>query len=178
MHKKLPLIDRKYLAAIGIPTIFFPGLILASILGWHWQTDLTKLAARGGFYQSKAIFPEHAAVDAVFDGDTILIDNGETVRLIGINAPDRGQDGYQAAKEYLTKAVTDKTVELEYDKYQDDKFGRILAYVWQKCTTELGCHNGRRMLNWLLVKEGRARVVIYEDRRKLLYEDYLKSAGI
>src|SRR3989338_4935947 len=48
---------------------------------------------------------------------------------------------------------------LEYDYYQDDKFGRILAYVWENCTSQLGCNNGQRMVNWLLVKKGIAKVV-------------------
>ena len=146
------------------------------MLGWNWENDLAKLAARGGYYLSESIFPHKANVITALDGDTIQIDNGEIVRLIGVDAPERGQKGNQAAQEYLNILLEDQEVQLEYDKYQDDKYGRILAYVWQKCTNQTGCVNGRRMINWLLVKEGYAKVVVYEDRRKLVYEDYLKSA--
>lgn len=173
--KKTPL-SRKILLALGIPSIFVPGLILAAVLGWDWKTDLTRLATRGGFYQAEIIFPHSATVISALDGDTIQLDNGEIVRLIGINAPDRGEAKFEEAREYLNLEVEDKRVELEYDHYQDDKYGRLLAYIWEKCTTELGCKDGKRMINWLLVKEGYAKVVIYEDRRKLIYEDYLKSA--
>jgi len=65
---------------------------------------------------------------------------------------------------------------LEYDYYQDDKFGRILAYVWENCTSQLGCNNGQRMVNWLLVKKGIAKVVTYQDRRSLKYKDLLLQA--
>jgi endonuclease YncB( thermonuclease family) len=167
------MLTRKVLIGLGIPTVFIPGLILASILGWNWKTDLAKLAARGGFYQSEKIFPKQAKVISIYDGDTILIDNGEVVRLIGVNAPDRGQNGYLEAGDFLSKEIENKEISLEYDHYQDDKYGRILAYVWEYCAT---CENNKLMVNWLLIKNGYAKVVIYADRRKLLYEDYLKSA--
>lgn len=173
--KKISL-SRKILVALGIPSIFVPGMILAAILGWNWENDLSLLAARGGYYVSEKIFPRRATVISALDGDTIQIDNEAIIRLIGINTPDRGEKGYGVAEEYLNILLADQEIELEYDKYQDDKYGRILAYVWKKCTTELGCKDGRRMINWLLVKEGYAKVVIYDDRRKLIYEDYLKSA--
>lgn len=32
------------------------------------------------------------------------------------------------------------------------------------------------MINWVLVRKGKARVVIYEDRRKLIYQDELFEA--
>jgi micrococcal nuclease len=70
----------------------------------------------------------------------------------------------------------DKQVELEYDEYQDDKFGRILAYVWVPCTTEKGCQEGKLMLNESLVEEGLAKVVIYEKRKKLKYQEELIKA--
>lgn len=65
---------------------------------------------------------------------------------------------------------------LEYDVYQDDNFGRILAYVFEKCQTQTGCRDGERMVNWVLVRKGKARVVIYEDRKKLIYQDELLEA--
>lgn len=68
------------------------------------------------------------------------------------------------------KLAKGKNVELEYDLYQDDKFGRILAYVWVE-------EKGKRvMLNQKLLEEGLAKVVIYEDRRKLKYQEELLAA--
>ena len=173
MRKSLP---KKLLISLGIPTIFFPGLILASILGWNWQKNLSELASLGDYRQSEKIFPQQAKVTAVLDGDTFEIDNGQAVRLIGIDAPNRGELGFEEAKNFLTTMIDGETIKLEYDYYQDDKFGRILAYAWENCAQSLGCQDGQRLVNWVLVKEKQAKVVTYEDRRKLKYEEILKEA--
>lgn len=168
--------SRGLLVALGIPAVFIPGLILASVLGWTWQQDLAKLKQTGGFHQSEQIFPQKVLVTEVLDGDTFETDKSLTIRMIGINAPDRGEKDYEAAKEYLADLIGGETVALEYDSYQDDKYGRILAYVWENCSTQLGCKDGKRMINWVLLKKGYADFVAYEDRRKLKYEDFLSKA--
>lgn len=176
IRQKTKTIPKLLLISLGFPTIFFPGLILASILGWDWQKDLTGLATKGGYKQSSIVFPKTATVTTILDGDTFEIDNGQTVRMIGIDASNRGEAGREEATEYLKDIIEGETVGLEYDYYQDDKFGRILAYVWDKCKSALGCINGRRMANWLMVKKNYSKVVTYEDRRKLKYEEFLRSA--
>ncbi len=176
MAKKKKTLSKTLLVSLGIPSIFFPGLILASILGWDWQYNLEKLAQSGGYKQSSEIFPNKAVVVDVYDGDTIEIDNGQTVRLVGIDAPNRGDEGWENSKQYLEDLIEGERVTLEYDAYQIDKFGRMLAYVWEDCTSTLGCSNGKRMINWLMVKKKLARVETYEDRRPLKYEELLHSA--
>lgn len=181
MAIKKTSLTRKIIIGLGIPAIFVPGMILAAMLGWNWQPDLAKLAATGGFYRSKIIFPDKATVIDTLDGDTIMIlanNNDQIVRLAGINAPERGSSQSAAAREYINNLLQDQEITLEYDTYQNDVFGRLLAYAWLKCTNELGCQDGKRMVNWLMVKEGYAKVVIYDHRRKLLYQDYLQTAGI
>ncbi|MBI2029497.1 thermonuclease family protein [Candidatus Gottesmanbacteria bacterium] len=175
MAKKKRL-NRVLLVSLGIPSVFFPGLILASILGWDWQYNLEKLAQSGGYKQSSEVFPDKALVTEVLDGDTIDIDNGQTVRLVGIEAPNRGDEGWEESKEYLEDLIEGETVILEYDAYQIDKFGRLLAYVYEDCKSNLGCENNKRMVNWLMVKKDLARVETYEGRRPLKYEKYLYSA--
>lgn len=174
--KKTRKLTRGILVSLGIPAVFIPGLILASILGWNWQKDLAQVAERGGFYQTLRLFPKEAMVEEVVDGDTLELENGRTIRLVGIDAPNRGEDFYGQAWEYSLRLAEDKQVELEYDEYQDDKFGRILAYVWVPCTTEKGCQEGKLMLNESLVEEGLAKVVIYEKRKKLKYQEELIKA--
>lgn len=173
---KKKVLSRNILVALGIPSIFFPGLILASILGWNWQGDLARLAQNGGYKNFSVIFPRTAVVTNVLDGDTCEIDNGQTVRMIGVDAPDRGQVGYEEATNYLKDIIEGDEVGLEYDYYQDDKYGRILAYVWDKCISGLGCKDGRRMVNWLMIKKNFSNVVTYDDRRKLRYEELLRSS--
>jgi micrococcal nuclease len=54
------------------------------------------------------------------------------VRLVGIEAPDIQQQPWgQAAKQQLETMVSGKTVILELDGQDADKFGRQWAYVWQ-----------------------------------------------
>lgn len=176
MSKKKKTLNRTLLISLGIPSIFVPGLILASLLGWDWEYNLTKLAQSGGYKQSEEIFPNTATVVSVSDGDTIVIDNGQTVRLMGINAPDRGEEKWIEAKEYLQDLIEGEKITLEYDTYQSDQFGRLLGYVWEDCKSSLGCKNDKRLINWLMVKKDLARVENYVDRKKLKYEDILRSA--
>jgi len=174
--KKSKRLPRALLAALGIPTVFFPGLFLASILGWNWQEGLVALKRIGGYKQSQEIFPAEAKVIEVKDGDTFVIDSGLTVRMLGIDAPDKRAPGGGEAKEYLEDLIDGETISLEYDYYQDDKYGRILAYVWEDCSTSLGCKEGRRMINWVLVKKDFAKVEFYGGRRGLKHKDLLLEA--
>lgn len=173
--KKIP--QKNLLVLLGIPTVFFPGLILAAVLGWNWQEDLGQLRQVGGYKQSEEIFPKKVEVMEVLDGDTFATVDSLVVRMIGIDAPNRGELGYEETKEYLKNLIGNEIVELEYDYYQDDKFGRILAYVWEDCSTQVGCQQGKRMVNWLLLKQGYAKFVTYESRRGLKHKDYLKEAA-
>lgn len=72
----------------------------------------------------------------VVDGDTIVLDGQETIRLIGVDTPETkdprkpveafGQEAYE-----FTKALVEgKKVRLEYDQERIDKYGRTLAYVY------------------------------------------------
>jgi endonuclease YncB( thermonuclease family) len=77
----------------------------------------------------------------VIDGDTLVINDGRHVRLLGINAPEirkRGISGGEPyaleAKTRLEELVNGKKVRIEYDfndanKTDKDKYGRTLAYI-------------------------------------------------
>ncbi len=170
MGKKL---TAKYLKARKVPKVLIAGLMLASILGW---TGWTKLKDVKNYYQIKQIFPSKTSSKDVIDGDTFVIKNGMTVRLLGIDAPNRGQEKYQEAKDYLSYLVLNRQLTFEYDQYQDDKFGRILAYVWIKCFGEIReyCHKDKALINEVMLKKGWAKKVVYEKRKKLKYDEYLK----
>ncbi|GBE20055.1 MAG TPA: hypothetical protein ENG87_04080 [Candidatus Pacearchaeota archaeon] len=72
---------------------------------------------------------ETTIVERVIDGDTIVIENKTSVRLLGINCPEKGEQYYQEAKEFLENLVLNKTVKLEFGKDKYDRYKRILAYV-------------------------------------------------
>ena len=77
------------------------------------------------------------------DGDTIVLDGEETVRLIGIDTPEtkdlRKPVQYFGEEAYgFTKSLVEgKRVRLEYDQERIDKYGRTLAYVYLEDRTFL-----------------------------------------
>jgi len=73
---------------------------------------------------------EIANVKRVIDGDTIVIENKTSVRLLGINSPERGEKYYQEAKEFLEELVFNKTIKLKFGKDKYDKYNRLLAYIF------------------------------------------------
>lgn len=177
------------LLQFGVPSVLIPGLLLAFTLGW----DGNPLTKAQQYNQVKSIFPYTGTVINVYDGDTFSLKTGNQVRLLGVNAPDRGSDGYAAVKAFLEKQLSNKQVFLEYDRYQDDKYGRILAWVWINCearpkflpaehmhdsnnrskpglkSNPEGCKEGT-LINELLAKQGYAQFVTYKDRSELKYQ--------
>ncbi|MEW6007827.1 MAG: thermonuclease family protein [bacterium] len=76
-------------------------------------------------------------VSCVLDGDTILLDNGETVRLIGVDAPEIHhpelpvQRFGKEAMQFLKRLVEGLECTLEYEPNNlRDQYGRLLAYVF------------------------------------------------
>jgi len=71
-------------------------------------------------------------VVAVTDGDTIKVldsDNTEhKVRLVGIDAPERGQPFGSVSRDHLAVLVAGKDVLVETEK--QDRYGRVLGKVW------------------------------------------------
>ncbi|MCS7264265.1 MAG: thermonuclease family protein [Armatimonadetes bacterium] len=102
----------------------------------------------------------------VIDGDTIVLSNGQTVRYIGIDTPERDQPFYDAAKNFNRKLVQNKTVELELDVERYDHYGRLLAYVFVRDKS------GRRIfVNAEMVRNGFART--YTKPPNVKYSDLL-----
>lgn len=107
---------------------------------------------------------EHGRVVRVLDGDALVLDTGQSVRLVGIEAPaapyrDReGDPGYEDAKRLLEDMVLGREVELRYGGLTRDRYDRALAQV--VTTDALG---PRLWLNAEMVKKGGARVRVYPD---------------
>ena len=67
-------------------------------------------------------------VDYVFDGDTLRLKNHESrIRLWGIDTPEKGEKGADAARNALIKLVQGK--QLEVIKMDTDRYGRIVGRV-------------------------------------------------
>jgi endonuclease YncB( thermonuclease family) len=85
-------------------------------------------------------------VSRIVDGDTFYCADGLKVRLIGIDAPERGQG--RAARESSAalrrRLPIGAWVRLERDVGERDRYGRALAYVWV----------GDSLVNEALVRDG------------------------
>jgi len=66
-------------------------------------------------------------VERVVDGDTVIV-NGSSVRLLGINTPERGEKYYSEAKEFLESEVLGRALIIE--RHGQDKYYRDLAYLF------------------------------------------------
>lgn len=94
-------------------------------------------------------FAQTYTVERVIDGDTLKLTSGETIQLIGINAPDVGSEGAEEATDYLKnrfggyriptsggkknvylKGLEGEEVYLEFDVQKKDKYDLLLAYVF------------------------------------------------
>ncbi len=81
--------------------------------------------------EPKVIEPlDNFLVTRVIDGDTIEISTGERVRLICIDTPEVGDEGYSEATDYLESLILNKSVRLEKDVSETDRYGRLLRYIY------------------------------------------------
>jgi len=128
----------------------------------------------GSYYEKKKInlspitlispIPQRLIVIEVSDGDTLKLSNGKTFRLYGVNAPEVKEPFFEEAKAFTENIVLGKEISFEQEaNYKVDKFGRSLGYILV----------GGVNLNIELVRNGLARVVLYEKRAKIKYQDEL-----
>lgn len=90
-------------------------------------------------------------VTRIIDGDTFVLSNGEKVRLIGIDTPERGQPYFEEATKALERLVMNKQVSLKKDVTERDRYGRLLYYVYVNDV----------FVNLELVKQGLAKSYAY-----------------
>ena len=77
----------------------------------------------------------------IVDGDTVVLDDGQKIRYIGINAPELAHDDHETepygeeSKGFNAMLVQRGKVHLEFDKERFDQYKRRLAYVFLKSGT-------------------------------------------
>ena len=138
--------------------IFFSVVILLGVLSvvYPYLTGEEEWNIGDADYEKESCF-----VNRIIDGDTLVCDN-ETIRLLGIDTPERGEEFYQEAKDYLS-IVDKKEVEILRDWEDKGKYGRDLRYIFYE----------DRLINIELVEQGLATAYYYDD---LVYEDKLLRA--
>jgi endonuclease YncB( thermonuclease family) len=86
-------------------------------------------ATRTARKPAKKPAPRTYLVTRVVDGDTIELGNGQTVRLVGIDTPEVGECGYEAASANMRRLVLGRWVRLTISDEDRDRYGRLLRYV-------------------------------------------------
>ena len=94
-------------------------------------------------------------VTKVIDGDTFEMSDNATIRLLCVDAPEKGKSGYEEAKDFLADMILDKEVKLENDISDKDEYGRLLRYVY------VNISGIEFFVNQQLVQEGHAKVFRY-----------------
>jgi len=93
----------------------------------------------------------------VIDGDTIIVNlegKDESVRLIGIDAPETGECFNKEATDEIKKLIAEKNIVLESDSTQNnrDKYNRLLRYIFLEDNT---------FVNKIMIDEGFASEYTY-----------------
>ncbi len=115
-------------------------------------------------------------VAGVTDGDTVVLDSGLVVRLIGTQAPKLplGRDGFEPwpladeAKRALEAMVMGKEVRLRYGGERVDRHGRALGQLFLEGVPEAWVQAG-------MIAAGMARVYSFPDNRSCLAELMLEE---
>lgn len=113
---------------------------------------------------------EAGRVIEIADGDTVVLDNGIEVRLVGIQAPKLplGRSGFEPwplsdeAKAFLSDLVLGKQVRLSYGGRRRDRYDRALAHIHLV--------DGDNWAQEELLREGFARVYSFADNRACVAE--------
>lgn len=96
---------------------------------------------------------------SIIDGDSLLVKykgRSQEVRLIGIDAPEWGQEYGTQAKSHVLNCCYGQDLRLEFDREKKDRYGRLLAYVY--------C--GNKMLNKEMVRAGMAIAIKVKPNTK------------
>lgn len=149
------------LLALGAPT-------LADVYRWQDSSGLTHYGDKPTSGAERLVDtgkndPVFSPVRNVHDGDTITLQDGRKIRLLGINTPEidsatsTAESGGVAAKDWLKARIEGGKVRLEFDAEAKDHYGRSLAHLF----AEDGEH-----LNLALVRQGLAVVSIFPPNLK------------
>ncbi len=108
-------------------------------------------------------------VKEIVDGDTLILDDGREVRLVGIQAPKLplGRAGFaewplaREAKAALSNLALGRELTLSHGGRRTDRHGRLLAHLHDR--------SGRWIQGELII-QGMARVYSFADNRSLIEE--------
>lgn len=113
--------------------------------------------------ENSLLMSETGLVERIIDGDTIVI-NDSSIRLLGINSPEKGEKYYEEARDYLENLSLGKMVNLKKSKEDLDRYGRKLRYVF---------HNGEN-INLKIIEQGLANFY-FPSGKDAYYKDFVEA---
>lgn len=114
--------------------------------------------------QEKPRLEEEVFVTQIIDGDTITVEGGARIRLLGIDAPEKGKEFYEESKNFLEDKILHKNINLEKDVTDKDRYDRFLRYIWLDDS----------LINAEIVRAGLAIAKYYGDDTK--YQQLIANA--
>lgn len=148
-----------------------------SLVSFQYSAQIASLPS--GFSKTplpdREITSEKLMVNRIIDGDTIELENKKRVRYIGIDTPESVdprkpvQCFAREAAQRNTQLVLGKSVRLEKDVSEVDRYGRLLRYVYIQTPD-----GQEEMVNMILVREGFASAASFPPDIK--YQDSFREA--
>ena len=124
--------------------------------------------------------PDKGVIVVVYDGDTVGVEfpdgRRRKIRFIGIDSPETGHSDEQVrllaqlSKRFTFYYLYGKQVTLKYDWEREDKYGRLLAYIWTE-------ENG--LFNEFILEEGFASAYLqfpFKDEYRKRFTEAEKAA--
>ena len=96
---------------------------------------------------------ETASNFTIIDGDTIRLESGQRVRLIGIDTPENGEYCYTEATEKLREMISGKEIIMKSGYTDTDVYDRLLRYIYV----------GEEFVNIEMVRSGFAYAIDTDD---------------
>lgn len=180
MTETKKILRNTMIAIIAAASIFAAGCSAVNTASDQGQVNIPTQVSEtqtGDTQSVEGITFEKAVVARVVDGDTVVLSDGSRVRFIGVDTPESTTttEFYgKEASDYTKGQLTGKTVYLERDVSETDRYGRLLRYVWLSVPNEISDSEIRsKMFNAILVLDGYAQSSTYPPDVK--YQQYLTS---
>ena len=166
--RKTKILKKKLIFSLILGLLVLAGYLLKDSVGpnLNSRAGFIQKASAGGYDYNSIL------VARVVDGDTLLLEDRQYVRLLGIDTPelhdsdklrrDVSRSGQSAGEiqrlgrqsyDFTRQMVEGKRVRLEFDTERYDKYNRLLAYVFLDDGT---------FLNARIVEEGYASITHYK----------------
>jgi micrococcal nuclease len=93
--------------------------------------------------------PNGTLILRAVDGDTLELSSGEIIRLLCVDTPELGKEGYDEAKAFLSSQASLEDIQIE--RHGFDMYNRTLAWVY----------SGKNLINKEIIDNGYGSVFPY-----------------